>query len=65
VLGNRVPYRYSKGGDVSVRRCHFIGVCIGMSVGKKSLCGEKKDSRDRNSLPLSDRKVLTGRLNCV
>jgi hypothetical protein len=38
---------------------------MGMSVGKKSLCGEKKDSRDRNSLPLSDRKVLTGRLNCV
>jgi hypothetical protein len=42
VLGNGVPYRHSKGGDVSVRRCHFVGVCMGMSVGKKSLCGEKR-----------------------
>ena len=45
VLGNEVPYRHSKDDDVSVQQCHFVGVCMGISVGKKSLCGEKKIGR--------------------
>jgi hypothetical protein len=41
-LRNGMPCLHLKDVDVSARRCHFVGVYMGMNVGKKCLCFSKK-----------------------